>query len=140
MRRSVFRGWLVLAAVSLTTWACDKVDSTTTPTPTPTPNITETFDGTLSVNGAATFPFTVAGGGQVTAQVATLAPDSAVMVGLGLGVWDGTTCTLGRTNDNSSQGSTVIANVSGAGALCARIYDVGKLADSATFEIQVVHP
>src|SRR5258705_4950996 len=66
-------------------------DTTTTPTPIPTP-VTETYNGTLSRNGAATYSFAVATVGlttSVTAQLSDVQPDNTIAIGLALGTWNG---------------------------------------------------
>jgi hypothetical protein len=61
------------------------------------------------------------------------------IVGIALGTWSGTTCTIVLPNDLSSVGSQVNGVVQGSGSLCARVYDVGKLPTSANFTIEVTH-
>ncbi len=125
-------------------WACGDSTSPTTPTspsPTTPATTTETFEGTLTPNGARTFTFTAGTAGTVTATLTTLAPDPATPVGLALGTWSGTTCQIVLANDNAVQGTVVTGAVSGAGNLCVRLYDAaGTLPGSVTFTITVVHP
>jgi len=91
MRRSFVRCFVTLALLAAPLGACD--DNTATPlTPTPPAPTTETFAGTLSVNGAVTFPFVTASAGSVTATLKTLEPDATVIIGLALGTWNGTAC------------------------------------------------
>ena len=105
--------------------------------PSPTPQ-TETFAGILTVNGGVTFQFT-SNRGAVTATLATVSPDSTVVLGLSLGVWNGITCAATLPNDQAVQGSTIYGTVNTTGALCVRVYDVGKLPDSLDFEVKVIH-
>jgi hypothetical protein len=111
--------------------------------PTPDPVIvTETFTGTLTVNGATSHPFPVnfSSGGDVTAVLKTLAPDSAAVVGFSLGTWNGTACQAIISNDRATQAVSIAGLATAAGTLCARIYDIGALAASLDYEIEVVHP
>jgi hypothetical protein len=207
----MFRGVIVLALTAALGAACSK-SSTSTPT-TPTPSATtETFTGSLPVNGALTFPFVVTQAGSATATLSALDPDVSLalkaggtgtfrtgelvyqgpsfdastvkatvyawnpstgvlllqdytgtftadaaivgldsgaswtvgtidtpVVGVALGTWSGTTCSVVLANDVSAAGSTVNGQVQGQGTLCARVYDVGKLTTSATFTIDVTH-
>ena len=110
---------------------------TTTPTA-PTETITESFAGTLNKNGAVTHPFGAAPG-MLSVTLRTLAPDSALVVGLSLGTWNGTACQTVLANDRATQGAVVIGNASTASSLCARIYDVGSVVDPVFYEIDVVH-
>jgi hypothetical protein len=137
-------GRVVLSlALALAVAGCDTQDPTTTPTTptTTTPTVTETFAGTLSPGGAATFPFGTDASGVVTARLAKLSPEDTKLVGLALGTWNGATCQVLLTNDQATQGVTVTGNVSGAGALCVRIYDsASQLTQANTFQLSVIHP
>jgi hypothetical protein len=66
--------------------------------------------------------------------------DNTVTVSLVLGTWNGVTCQGFLFNDQAAQGSVVTGLPSSIGSYCARISDVGKLTDSVTFELTVVHP
>jgi len=116
-------------------------NSPTTPiTPTTPGTIQETFGGTLTKSGGATHPFAVGRAGSVTVALTTVAPDSTLVVGLSLGTWNGTACQAVLAKDNAVQGSTLLGTASTAGNLCVRIYDVGFLVSSITYQIDVVHP
>lgn len=119
--------------------ACSS-DTPTTSTPTTPVTVTDTFTGTLNQNGAASYSFTTAASGNVTAMLTTLAPDSALIVGLSLGTWSAGSCQIVLANDKATQFSTVVGTASAAGNLCVRVYDVGNVAAPATYEIQVNHP
>ena len=107
--------------------------------PPPTP-ITDTFSGTLTRNGAATYPFAVPLAGTVTAKLTSVTPDNTVFVGFALGTWNGVSCQLVLTNDKALEGATVIGAASGPGNLCVRVYDVGALVASASYQVDVTHP
>ena len=106
---------------------------------------TDTFTGTLSQNGAFTHIFTVTTLGAVTVTITSLAPNTAQIVGLSLGVWNGTACstspaTGGSATDVASTGSTITLNTTAAGNLCARLYDVGFITTPVLYTMQVTHP
>jgi len=115
-------------------------NTTTTPTPTTPVTVTDTFAGTLTPNGAASYTFTTAASGTVTATLATLAPDSTLIVGLALGTWNGNACQVVLSKDSATQLSFLIGQASQANTFCVRIYDVGNVTDPATYELQVNHP
>jgi len=125
----------------LGTAACGSDNPTTTPDTPTVPAVTETNSDTLTVNGAKTQPFTVTRLGVVTATVIALDPDPAVVFGLSLGTWNGSSCTLIVTNDNATLNVTVTGNVTAqnGGAFCARIYDVGKLTAPTNYTLQITH-
>ncbi len=215
MRRPLLlQGILVVTLAGLAA-ACGDDDPTgPTPGPTPTP-ITESYTGTLTVNGAVTFaPIVVNQAGSANATIRALTPSALVkvhgggtgefspgetvyqgesldaatttgvvhswnpatgslhvasvaagttfvadtpvigatsganwtsagtsgtIVGLALGTWSGTTCTIVLANDISSIGGVVTGAVQDAGVLCARVYDVGRIEVPITFTIEVVH-
>ena len=119
--------------------ACDSGDGPTNPSdPTPGPLVTETFAGTLTVNGGQTFNFPAGGAGEVVATLTATTPDNAVM-GIALGTWTGV-CQIVLANDNASRGNGVTAVASSFGHLCVRVYDVGQLTSSSTFTVTVIHP
>ena len=144
MPRPNVRG-ILLAVAMLAAGACsnDTLSSLTTPT-TPT-TFTDTFSGTLSKNGAFTHAFTTASLGAVTVTIVGLQPTSSQIVGLSLGVWNGSACstspaTGGSSSDVATTGSSISLNASAAGSLCVRLYDVGFISDPVFYTLQVTHP
>jgi hypothetical protein len=146
MRRLIQRcAVAALLVAAATTAGCGNDDnpSGTPTTPTvPAPQTTETFSGTLTANNAHTFPFT-SGAGTLTLTLVSVAPDSAIALGVSIGTWSGTACTVGTGlfNDTALQGATITGQVSTFGNLCARVYDgAGQIAAPTTYKITVVHP
>ena len=130
---------ILAVAVALATAACGS-DTPTTPTTPTTVTVTDTFAGTLTPNGAASYQFTTATSGTLTATLATLAPNSSLIVGLALGTWSGNACQIILSKDSATQASFIQGQGSQASTFCVRIYDVGNVVDPATYEIQVNHP
>ena len=135
MSRLKFLTMVMLAAAAA---ACSE-GTTTTPTPITPPVLTDTYSGTLNTNGAASYTFTTSQSGDVQATLTALAPNSALLVGLSLGTWNGTSCQIVLANDKATQFSRIVGTASSAGSFCVRIYDVGNVIDPATYEIQVAH-
>jgi hypothetical protein len=202
----------VAALAVLGSAACGS-SSTSTPTiPTPAAT-TETFTGTLTQNGAETFPFVSTQAGSANLVVMAMDPDlTATMqtdgtgafilgegvfqgaatfadattkgtvyswnpatgvltikdivgafttglpvvgadsgaqwtpavtqvpvLGIAMGTFSGTVCSIVLANDVATVGSAVTGQVQGPGSLCARVYDVGKIPVPATFTIDVTH-
>jgi len=128
-----------MLAVALSAAACSN-GTTTSPTTTPPPaSVTDAFSGTLTRNGASSFPFSVSSAGFVFATLSSVANPAAI-VGLSLGTWKGSACAATLSNDQAVQGTTVTGSVSGIGTLCARVYDVGRIEDAVDFQLTVVHP
>ena len=135
-----FRGAVLLTAALLLAGCDNTVENAGTPTE-PAPTTTETiFTGTVNINGAQTHTFIVAASGVVTATLSEVTPDNTIAVGLLLGTWNGASCATVVSNTNVLQGNALIANATGAGAVCVRIHDVGKLTASLDYKLTVVHP
>jgi len=138
MHRLIARLVPVVAA-SLIMSGCGKSSDESVVAP-PPPTLTDTFSGTLTLNGAATFSFTVGGAGNITAQLTTLNPDSTRPVGISLGTWNGSICQIILRNDNSVQGSQVVGTASTIGSFCVSIYDAaGTVVGPQTYAIDVFH-
>jgi hypothetical protein len=133
-------GRLALCALLLPLSACDTNSDLFEPlTPTQPVSVTEVFRGTIDRNGANTHPFIVSVASTVTATLKTVGPDPAVLVGFSLGTWNGTTCQITLANDQALQGAVIVGNVSSFGNLCLRLYDVGKITEPTSYEVEVVH-
>ena len=121
-------------------------DTPTTPTPVTPTIVTDTFSGSINKNGAASHNFTVAAAGTVTSTLAAVGPDAmgadgaALVVGFGIGIWSGTTCTVMQAQDRAVQSSVLYTNVNASGELCVRVFDVGNVTDSVDYTVTVVHP
>jgi hypothetical protein len=121
--------------------ACDDPGPTTPVVETPVvENVTETFSGNLNRNGAVTFPFAVSAAGSATAQITAIGPDNTVAVGLTMGTWNGVQCNAVISNDDAREFSSMTGTAGGAGTLCLRIHDVGRLSSNITFTLTVTHP
>ena len=125
--------------------ACGSDSNSTVTTPTPLPTVlTETFSGTLGRNAAFTHPFSVTDSGSVSVFLITSAdtrnPDNnAIPIGVSLGTWNGVSCAIVVANDNVSPGTSITGTATAAGNLCVRVYDVGFIPSSASYELLVDH-
>lgn len=118
---------------------CDN-DLEDLPTPQDPVTTTDEFTGTLQVQGAATHTFVVLLSGTTTATVTEVLPDPAIGVGFIMGTWNGAVCQTVLSMDNAVQGNVLTGTSSGAGTLCVRIHDNGKLTEPITYKLTVVHP
>ncbi len=144
MRRLSNQLVAALLAIGIPTFGaagCGKATPTTptTTTTTPATSVTESFTGSVSINGAATFNFTATASGSVTATLRSIAPTTNAVLGLGLGVWNGTGCQVVLANDAATASATVTGATTAAGKLCVRVYDVGKLTATQTVTVNVTH-
>ncbi len=114
--RRLFPGILLLALATSLAGCNDSTNNNpttpTTPTTPTAPATTETFTGTLHLNGAETYNFTSTTGGTVIITLTDI-PDGTPAVGLSLGTWTGSACQV--VIDNSNAGKLAI--VTGYGDL-----------------------
>jgi hypothetical protein len=116
-------------------------DTVTNPSQTPPTAVTETFEGTLTINGAITQPFVVQTAGAVTATMTVLDPSDATL-GMSLGTWNGLACTVGAptlANDKATVGVTLTGSATATGNYCVRVYDAGSLTRATAYQLTVTH-
>ena len=138
MRAIILRA-LVLS-VALVAAGCEGEIANLPTTPDPV-TVTETFTGTLTVNGAQTHNVFTGATGLVTATITSLGESAPEKVGLSMGTLAGATCTVVMHNDNAVVTSYLSGTVATlAGSLCVRVFDVGKLTGPVDYTITVSHP
>lgn len=126
--------------VAMLSSACGD-NTPTTPTLPDVVTTTETFTGTIGINGAATHTFLTTSIGSVTATLTVLAPAETGTIGLSMGTWNGISCHVIIATDEAALTQVVTGTVSSsAGNLCIRVYDTGSLIGPTSYEVQVVHP
>jgi hypothetical protein len=144
MSRLVQRALLLIPVLGALACGSNSTTASGT-TPSALPNVlTETFSGTLNRNSAYTHPFSVTDSGTVSVFLITSAdprnPDNdAIPLGVSLGTWNGVSCAIVIANDNVSPGSSITGQATAAGNLCVRVYDVGFVPGSATYELLIDH-
>jgi len=138
----------LLAVLTLASSACSNSSDSTLTLPSSTATATsstETFAGSITQNGTAVHPFTVATGGYtLMAGFTGIDPATVSALGLGIGAWDAATSTCGLNlsqNDSGRSGSTAVTGTAAAGNYCVRIYDGGNLTAGMTvnYTLQVQH-
>lgn len=102
--------------------------------------ITDTFSGTVAVGATVVHPFASKAGGAVTLTLTAVGPDSAALLGLGLGAWNGATCTVQISTTTAKAGEVYQTSVSGAGNYCVAVADAGTSPADTTYTVQVAHP
>jgi hypothetical protein len=139
MQRAFLRTLMLAAAVVVA--GCDNDVEDQSPTE-PPPTVTETFEGSINPNGAATHTFNVGVAGVVSATLLQVTPDPATAVGFAIGTWNPTSaiCQVVISNDNAVQGNILNGAASRGGTLCTRIFDTGRLAEAVNYTISVTHP
>jgi hypothetical protein len=131
MRFQVF----ALAAFAAANMACQAANTVT-----PDANrMTETFTGTLSSKGSGVHPVTVTSNGNLDLTLVSLAPDTTITVGLGVGQPTTQGCSLLSTNESARVATVVNGSVT-PGSYCVAVYDIGNVKDPLTYTLTVVHP
>jgi len=131
---------LVLSAAFVAA-GCDGEINNIPTTPDPV-FVTETFTGTLTVNGAQTHNVFTSATGMVTATVTSLGETAPEKVGFSMGTLSTIgTCTVVLHNDNAVVSSSLNGTVASLnGSLCVRLFDVGSLTAPVDYTITVNHP
>jgi hypothetical protein len=104
-------------------------------------NVGETFSGTVPVGGSDSHPFKTASG-QVNVLLAAAGPPDTITMGIGVGLWDGSTCTLlpGATTTASAGPTAQFSGAVSQGTFCVQVYDVGRETATIQYRVSVVHP
>jgi hypothetical protein len=134
----LFVVFVALLAVTISSSACDNGPTPTLPTPGPT--VTDTFSGTVNLNGSITHSFSTGSAGTVTATITTVDPSGAVL-GFQLGTWNTVACSAVLSNDLATANSVLSAITQSSASLCVKIHDPnGALTDnSVTYTVTVTH-
>jgi hypothetical protein len=88
--------------------------------------VTETFTGTLNLNGSITHSFSQAAAGQVIATITTVDPSGSI-VGFQLGTWNTVTCSATHSNDLAGTLSVLQGLTQSSASLCVRLHDPNGL-------------
>lgn len=140
MRHALLVRFSVLVFVSLALAACDNGETPTAPNP---PTVTETFPGTLTLNGSQMHTFIATTAGVVTATLSTVEPSNSPALGFSMGTWDGAVCSASLTNNFAVQSSTLTGTVVGITPLCVRLFDASGTIPADTpvnYSITVIRP
>jgi len=126
-----------LALALLAAGACGS-DSTSGPTLPDPVQVTESFTGTLTVNGSAVHVFVVERAGAVSAQVTEISTKGATF-GLSLGTWSGVGCQLIIASASSQEGTLVAGTAQTVGNFCVYLNDNGTLTAPLDYALTVTH-
>jgi hypothetical protein len=138
MRAFIFAVFVL--PVGVLTTGCEGLINELPTTPDPV-FVTETFTGTLTVNGAQTHQFFTLATGPVTATLTSLGDTPPEKVGFSMGTLSGSTCSIVLANDNAVVSTVLLGTVASLqGTLCMRIHDVGALSGPVDYTFTVNHP
>ncbi|HVG55631.1 MAG TPA: hypothetical protein VM846_14430 [Vicinamibacterales bacterium] len=105
----------------------------------PPVEITETITGTVTILGANMHIFTTERAGEAQVQVDSLSPNSAAVVSLILGTWNGNNCQAVLIKDDATTGSSLLGTASAVGSFCVRVADIGRLTEPTSYTITITH-
>lgn len=141
-RRAVLRCTLAMLLPALTA-ACSQGSSSgsTVASPSP-PTKTESFSGTLAQTGSAVHTFTVSATGTTSIAFTDVAPLATMSLGVSLGTYSSSVCTVVSTVNDARAGSTALSGTAAAGSYCVKVFDSGNIMQdtAVTYTVQVVHP
>ncbi len=128
------RSMSIVIGAALALAACNTMDAVDAPL------TTETFTGTILASGGAVFPFTVSQTGTVTVTLTTLAPQTSITMGLGVGTPTLGGCSLFAGIENAQVNGPAVSGTADPGNYCVDLYDLGNVQGSDTYTITVSHP
>jgi hypothetical protein len=132
---------LLIASLALGVSACSGLidEFPTTPDPVIT---TDTFNGTLTVNGSQTHAVFTLATGTVTATLTSLGDAPPTRVGFSMGTLSiAGACTVVLRNDNATVNTQLSGTVSTLqGSLCVSVYDTGAMSTPVDYVFTVSHP
>ena len=139
MRAFILRALVLLVALVAAGCEGDINKFPTTPDPV---IVTETFTGTLTVNGAQTHNVFTGATGVVSATLTSLGENAPEKVGFSMGTLSSVgTCTVVVHNDNAVVQTALTGTVANLnGTLCVRIFDVGTMSAPVDYTLTVSHP
>ncbi len=102
--------------------------------------ITDTFSGAVATGASVVHPFVGKAGGNVTLTLTAVAPDSAALLGLGFGTWNGSACAVQVSTTLARLDEVYQTSLPAAGNYCVAISDVGTSPPGTTYTVRVAHP
>lgn len=103
-------------------------------------SVTENFSGSVAAGTTVTHAFAVTKSGSVTLTLTALTPDDTLLVGLGLGVWDGASCTIQVSTNAGKLNEVYQATTAGAGNFCVAVGDPGTFTGDVGYTVKITHP
>lgn len=138
MIRSASRAFLLALPLAVLVAGCGSPTSptvtttttttTSTTTTTTTTTATVTYTGTLVANAKDTYVF-AATPGSITVTMTALDPNTVLpAIGMGLGTWNGTACTLVVSTTAAQVNTQLVGTASLTSNFCVQVWDVNGFA------------
>jgi hypothetical protein len=106
----------------------------------PSKNQVENFSGTLNLLAQVDHNFNVEKNGEVQVRLTSITPNSAAILGVGLGQPAGSTCGIYSVNNIAGVGRDAFGSSIQKGSWCVRVFDNGTLTAPQNYTLQVSHP
>ena len=134
----------LLLAATIASAACSTGSSSSfsNPLAASSTQITETFTGTVDVNGIDTHAFTeTLAGGQIAITLTAAGPPATIYMGLSIGSSSAGTCApLSGGQVIVQAGATAqLSGSAGAGTYCVQVYDAGNQIAQVSYAVTVTH-
>jgi hypothetical protein len=141
-RRRRFHGCLLAVAAAAVIPACTGSNSPTAATSSAAARTTETFSGTVTAGGRDVHNFPVAAEGAIDVTLTAVAPTSAAIVGISLGMAGGNGCTVlaGASALAAAGSAPQLSGIVTPGTMCVDVHDPGTLTATVSYTITVLHP
>ncbi len=143
IRSITFRLALGLMVAAGAAAACSGSSSSNSTIPTPTGNLTtETFTGTVPVQGADFHNFTVTTGGTINVTLVAAGPPPTITMELAVGTPSSTgVCSLlsGAATAATASTTAQLTGTLAAGTYCVEVLDVGNAAVPIAYTVTVAH-
>ena len=141
----LLRSVAAVMTLSLVTVACSgSAPTTVDSTITPLSFNTQTFEGTLAVQGTGFYSFVVQQQGPTSLTLAAVqSPGGAALstvVGIGVGIPSGTGCARFLSQSSAPGLSAQVTTTLNPGTYCAAVFDVGNLTAAVNFAMRIKHP
>jgi hypothetical protein len=130
-----------IALLAFSAIACGGSGAAPTTVP-PAMRTTDTFSGSVPINGSVFHTFAVSQTGEVDVTLSAAAPSPTVVMGIGLGTIVESQCSLlpGASANVQPGASAQLSGIVTAGTLCAEIHDAGNQTAPVSYTLSVTHP
>jgi hypothetical protein len=140
-RRRRFHGYLLALVAAAVTPACNKSTPTAATTPAAT-RTTDTFSGSVTPGGRDVHTFPVTAEGAIDVTLTSVAPASAAVMGISLGMAGDNGCAAlaGASTLTAAGTAAQLSGIVTAGTMCVDVHDPGTLTATVSYTVTVLHP
>ena len=135
-------GYLLAVFVAAVAPACNKSATPTAATSPAATRTTDTFSGTVTAGGRDIHNFPVTAEGAIDVTLTAVAPASATVMGVSLGMAGDNGCAVlaGASTLTAAGTAAQLSGIVTAGTMCVEVYDAGTLTATVSYTVTVLHP